>query len=189
MCSSPHRLRGTSHGSSAGISLRHTLGASMVGRTRRGSARLRRGSLPAASYPGAVRSLRRQPKDCVLSGCSCLVSARSPPVEAPCDLFLSLVSSTDSAGLDDIQALSWRQFESIVGEAFRRQGYSVAENAVDGADGGIDLALRKDGQKFVVQCKQWKQQTVGVRPVRELAGVMAGIRSGARIFRDVRTLH
>lgn len=78
------------------------------------------------------------------------------------------------AGLDDIRSLSWRQFESIVGEAFRRQGYSVLENAVDGADGGIDLALRKDGQKFVVQCKQWKQQTVGVRPVRELAGVMAG---------------
>jgi restriction system protein len=75
-------------------------------------------------------------------------------------------------GLDDIRALSWRQFESIVGEAFRRRGYSVIENAVDGADGGIDLALRKDGQRFVVQCKQWKQWKVGVKPVRELAGVM-----------------
>src|SRR6185503_6486714 len=45
-------------------------------------------------------------------------------------------------GLDDIRSLPWRQFESIVGEAFRRRGYSVVENAVDGADGGIDLALR-----------------------------------------------
>lgn len=78
------------------------------------------------------------------------------------------------SGLDDIRALPWRQFESIVGEAFRRRGYSVVENAVDGADGGIDLMLRKDGQRFAVQCKQWKQQTVGVKPVRELAGVIAG---------------
>jgi restriction system protein len=85
-------------------------------------------------------------------------------------------------GLDDIRALSWRQFESIVGEAFRRRGYSVVENAVDGADGGIDLALRKDGERFVVQCKQWKQWTVGVKPVRELAGVIAGAEVAGGFF-------
>ena len=32
-------------------------------------------------------------------------------------------------GLDDLRALSWRQFESIVGEAFRRQGGSQAASA------------------------------------------------------------
>jgi restriction system protein len=86
------------------------------------------------------------------------------------------------SGLDDIRSLSWRQFESIVGEAFRRRGYLVVENAVDGADGGVDLALRKDGQKFVVQCKQWKQQTVGVKPVRELAGVIVGCHATGGFF-------
>lgn len=86
------------------------------------------------------------------------------------------------SGLDDIRELPWRQFESIVGEAFRRRGYSVVENAVDGADGGIDLMLRKDGKTFVVQCKQWKQQTVGVKPVRELAGVVAGSDAAGGIF-------
>lgn len=86
------------------------------------------------------------------------------------------------SGLDDIRSLSWREFESIVGEAFRRRGYSVVENAVDGADGGIDLALRKDDQRFVVQCKQWKQQTVGVKPVRELAGVIAGTQAAGGFF-------
>jgi restriction system protein len=85
-------------------------------------------------------------------------------------------------GLDDIRSLSWRQFESFVGEAFRRRGYSVVENAVDGADGGIDLALRKDGRRFVVQCKQWKQQTVGVKPVRELAGVIAAAQATGGFF-------
>jgi Restriction endonuclease len=85
-------------------------------------------------------------------------------------------------GLDDVRSLSWRQFESIVGEAFRRRGYSVVENAVDVADGGIDLELRKDGERFVVQCKQWKQQTVGVKPVRELAGVIASTQAAGGFF-------
>jgi restriction system protein len=77
------------------------------------------------------------------------------------------------AGLEGIRDLSWRQFESIVGEAFRRRGYSVMENAVDGPDGGVDLVLRKNGEKFYVQCKRWKQSRVGVKPIRELYGVIA----------------
>jgi restriction system protein len=76
-------------------------------------------------------------------------------------------------GIEDIRSLSWRQFESIVGEAFRRRGYIVMENATDGADDGVDLVLRKDAQKFFVQCKQWKQAKVGVKPVRELFGVIS----------------
>jgi restriction system protein len=76
-------------------------------------------------------------------------------------------------GLEDIRSLSWRQFESLVGEGFRRRGYRVLENARDGADGGIDLVLRKDADTFLVQCKQWKTSKVGVRPIRELLGVIA----------------
>ncbi len=77
------------------------------------------------------------------------------------------------ASIEHVRQLSWRQFESIVGEAFRRRGYTVMENAVDGPDGGIDLVLRKDGAKYYVQCKQWKQTKVGVKPIRELYGVIA----------------
>ena len=43
----------------------------------------------------------------------------------------------------------------------------------DGVDGGIDLALTKAGEKFLVQCKHWKAYKVGVDVVRELCGVMA----------------
>lgn len=77
------------------------------------------------------------------------------------------------ADIEHVRQLSWRQFESIVGEAFRCRGYTVMENAVDGPDGGIDLVLRKDGAKYYVQCKQWKQAKVGVKPIRELYGVIA----------------
>ncbi|WAT14980.1 restriction endonuclease [Xanthomonas fragariae] len=45
--------------------------------------------------------------------------------------------------LESLAAGGWRQFEQLVGEAFRRQGYSVEHTGLGGADGGIDLILRK----------------------------------------------
>ena len=75
--------------------------------------------------------------------------------------------------LESLAAGGWRQFEKLVGEAFRRQGYTVEETSLGGADGGIDLILRKDGRRTLVQCKQWKRQRVGVSIVREMAGLLA----------------
>jgi restriction system protein len=82
----------------------------------------------------------------------------------------SVVAGT---GADGLKAMSWQQFELAVGEAFRLQGYSVIENGGGGADGGVDLVLRKGGEKFLVQCKQWRAFKVGVTVIRELYGVMA----------------
>jgi restriction system protein len=75
-------------------------------------------------------------------------------------------------GLDSIRALGWREFEELVGEAYRRQGYAVAENIAAGPDEGTDLVLKKDGGLVLAQCKQWKSTKVGVNIVRELFGVM-----------------
>jgi len=77
-----------------------------------------------------------------------------------------------SAAPDALNGLSWREFEMLVGEAFRVQGYSVAETG-RGADGGVDVVLRKDGEKYYVQCKHWRASQVGVPIVRELYGAMA----------------
>lgn len=68
--------------------------------------------------------------------------------------------------------MNWQEFELLVGEAFRQRGYAV-EETVPGPDGGVDLVLRKDGEKFLVQCKQWRALKVSVTVVRELYGVMA----------------
>lgn len=76
-------------------------------------------------------------------------------------------------GLESIRSLSWQQFELLVGEAFRRQGYSVQETGLGGADGGIDLVLRKDGKLTLVQCKRWRTQRVDVKVVREMFGLLA----------------
>ncbi|WP_115560739.1 restriction endonuclease [Xanthomonas arboricola] len=75
--------------------------------------------------------------------------------------------------LESLAAGGWRQFEQLVGDAFRRQGYSVEETGLGGPDGGIDLILRKDGRRTLVQCKQWKRQQVGVSVVREMFGLLA----------------
>ncbi|KSQ21593.1 restriction endonuclease [Pseudomonas aeruginosa] len=71
-----------------------------------------------------------------------------------------------------IRGLSWQQFEQMVGESFRRKGFSVQETE-EGADGGVDLVLNKGSELFLVQCKQWKAAKVGVQVVRELYGVMS----------------
>lgn len=76
-------------------------------------------------------------------------------------------------GLDSLRAMSWRQFEILVGEAFRRQGYRIEETGLGGADGGIDLRLSKNGRTTLVQCKQWRSQRVDVKIVREMYGLLA----------------
>ena len=82
-----------------------------------------------------------------------------------------------SKAIDALDGMSWREFEMLVGEGFRLQGYQVAETGGGGADGGVDLVLTKPGkngsEKFLVQCKQWRAYKVGVDVVRELYGVMA----------------
>lgn len=80
---------------------------------------------------------------------------------------------TDSSAASVLDGMSWREFELLVGESFRQQGWRVMEQGGAQADGGVDLVLRKDGETFVVQCKQWKAFKVGVGVVRDLYGVMA----------------
>ena len=80
-----------------------------------------------------------------------------------------------------IRELSWLEFELFVLEAYRRQGYT-ARATDQGADGGVDVVLSKDGWTTLVQCKQWKTQRVGVKPVRELAGVVAADNAHAGVL-------
>jgi len=71
-----------------------------------------------------------------------------------------------------LEKISWREFEMLVGEHFRRRGYSVEETGGGGADGGVDLVVSSGGKSYLVQCKQWKTSQVGVRIIRELYGVI-----------------
>ena len=84
-----------------------------------------------------------------------------------------VTSATSSPAANALDGMTWREFEMLVGEAFRLQGYQVVETGGGGADGGVDLVLRKDRETFLVQCKQWRAYKVGVTIVRELFGAMA----------------
>lgn len=75
--------------------------------------------------------------------------------------------------INSIRDLSWQRFEELVGEAYRRQGYWVKENDGAGPDGGIDLVISRGGQRWLVQCKQYRVQKVGVKVVREIYGLVA----------------
>ena len=73
----------------------------------------------------------------------------------------------------DLSQMGWREFELLIGEVYRRRGYSVRELGGDGPDGGVDLVLKKPDETILVQCKHWKAVSVGVDVVRQIYGVMA----------------
>jgi restriction system protein len=79
----------------------------------------------------------------------------------------------DSDSIRDVSSLHWSEFESLVGEVFRRRGFQVTERGGARPDGGVDLALARGHERSLVQCKQWRARQVGVSVVRELYGVMA----------------
>lgn len=83
-----------------------------------------------------------------------------------------LENTAKATSSETAKALSWREFEMLIGEMFRNKGYNVKETP-KGPDGGVDLELRKAGELTLVQCKQWRATKVGVKVVRELFGVMA----------------
>jgi len=86
-----------------------------------------------------------------------------------------MAMASNSAG--SVDGMRWQEFEVLVGEAFRREGYHVTEARGGGPDGGVDLVLSRPAQggteKTLVQCKHWRAYKVGVDVVRELYGVMA----------------
>lgn len=85
----------------------------------------------------------------------------------------ALLAQTEQRGVDaPLLAMNWRQFERLVAAYFEREGYEVRMTP-DGADGGVDVVLKRGSETFLVQCKQWRATKVGVSVVRELFGVMA----------------
>ena len=83
-----------------------------------------------------------------------------------------LLASAQAGGPGSVASMRWQEFELLVGEAFRAQGYSVAELGGAGADGGVDLVLKRGAEKALVQCKHWKAFRVGVPVAREMLGAM-----------------
>lgn len=84
-----------------------------------------------------------------------------------------MASATGPSAAETISGMSWREFELLIAEAFRRKGFAVRDQGGQGPDGGVDLVLVKGDERFLVQCKQWRALKVSVAIVRELYGVMS----------------
>jgi restriction system protein len=100
-----------------------------------------------------VRSIRR------------LVDGSKAPAAVPPPL-------PSTVAVNSVQELDWEEFELLVGEIARRRGYKVEMPNAGGADGGIDLVLRKDGRRGLVQCKNWNKAKVTAKEIREFYGVL-----------------
>ena len=84
----------------------------------------------------------------------------------------ALLAQTQS--LDALRALSWQEFELLIAEVYRTEGFKVTELGGNGPDGGIDLtATASNGDHYLIQCKHFKTSKVGVKIVREMLGVLA----------------
>ena len=75
--------------------------------------------------------------------------------------------------MESVRRLSWQEFERLLGEFYRRQGYDVRQRGGPVADGGADLELHKGDEKLLVQAKHWKTWVVRLPQVRELWGAVA----------------
>lgn len=70
--------------------------------------------------------------------------------------------------LQQLRAMSVREFSSAVEAAYRHQGYDVQTIKSPGAE----LALRKYNQTTLLGLRRWKAATTGVEPLRELQAAM-----------------
>lgn len=81
-----------------------------------------------------------------------------------------------------VSDFTWQEFEHIIGEHYRRQGYMAEVVGSPAGDGGVDILLNGHGQTLLVQCKHWKAFKVGVHEVRDLHSVVTSRRVSGGIL-------
>lgn len=81
-------------------------------------------------------------------------------------------SMSEASDTQILRELSPPEFERLVADAFRLQGFGVVDRAGSGAGRGVDLLLNRGRDIYLVQCRQWNAKRVGVEVVRELYRVM-----------------
>ena len=71
-----------------------------------------------------------------------------------------------------LKKLGWGEFEHLCRLLFEEEGWSVRENEKKGADGGVDLWMKKRRINAIVQCKKYEDARVTIKVVREMYGLM-----------------
>ncbi len=134
-------------------------------------------STPSVTQPNNPRFERADPKLAPEIDWSKISGKPSPTEVLPTEWSIEL-----------LRKLEWHRFETLCAEYFRQLGKRV-ETITHGADGGIDARIYAQDSKileYAVQCKAWSSQ-VGIKPVRELFGVMVHESAGKGIFMTTST--
>ena len=76
-----------------------------------------------------------------------------------------------------LKSLPWDEFERLCMELFIKQGWSVLGNEKKGADGGVDIWMKKTSFtkkniSAIVQCKRYTDALVTIKVIREMYGLM-----------------
>jgi restriction system protein len=99
---------------------------------------------------------------------------------------MAFLKKVKSRWHDDLSRASWQDFERLIAEYYRAQGYEVKHVGTGASsaqtDGGIDLKIYKAGKYDIVQCKHWNARQVTHNSVHELIGVMATEKADSAII-------
>jgi len=71
-----------------------------------------------------------------------------------------------------LKRLSWSEFEYLCRVFYHQQGWKVQGNKQLGADGGVDIWVKKRGTRAIVQCKKYEDAKVTIKVIREMYGLM-----------------
>jgi hypothetical protein len=81
-----------------------------------------------------------------------------------------------AGGTDALARLTWQDFEHLLAEHYRAQGYRVEHHApvtsLKALSAGVDLRLTRGNESVILQCKHWDALEVEVAEVNELLSVM-----------------
>lgn len=113
-------------------------------------------------------------QDATCEGCRAIVHVPALPA-MPASHDSARPPPTPEITITLLQELEWKRFEQVTEAYFERTGWRTNPARI-GADGGVDIHLFRPTESniaAVVQCKAWTSYKVGVKPVRELFGVMA----------------
>ena len=77
-----------------------------------------------------------------------------------------------SAAAIDLDSMRWREFEALIGRAFELQSFHMNEPGAAGSDASIDLLMRKERQTYLVHCKTWRSDKVGIEAVQAARAAM-----------------
>ena len=82
------------------------------------------------------------------------------------------------AVLTAVQAMSWREFSTVVEAAFVRDGFVVKALNLPAAD----FQIAQGVQVALVSCKRWKAANQGIAPLRELVALREARGAGEAIY-------